>query len=213
MELNWDFALTAGIFTISAYLVYIYSILFGEARPSRSAWWILFVVWAVLFGSSFHLSPGETYQEKWNALGGNWISVAYIAGSLILALLSLWKHQKDSWSVLDWLCVSSAGIAVICYFLLHGNLLWSLFFSILADFFGMLPIMKNAWRNPRNEPWFSWLLEATGSIIAVVAVTNWVLSLEYITYWVIPVYATLVNGITFVFCMKRFLRRTNPALW
>lgn len=198
-----DIGIIAGGLSLIAFGVYIYNIIFGQTRPSRSSWWIISAVWIVLLLSSLSLSPGETWIEKWNTLPANWISLVYIVASLVIAILSIKKGSGEKWEFFDYCCAVLAVISLVFYIGFHAPLL-SLVTALLADFFGILPTVKNAWKYPRNEHFFAWLLEVVASILTLSLVTNWTLTQEGFAKWGSPSYLTIMNGLITLCIMRRF---------
>lgn len=201
--MNIDIQSLAGIISISAFGIYIYNIWRGKTRPSRSSWWIITAVWVVLLLSSISLSPGDTFVEKWNNVASNWISLSYIIGSLIIAISSLWRGSSEKWGMFDWLCLVLATASVVVYFALDKPLL-SLAASVLADFFGILPTVKNAWKFPAQEHMLAWFLEVVASGLVVFAVVNWSVTPAGVADWISPLYLIIMNGIIMLLVARRY---------
>ncbi|MCC7436693.1 hypothetical protein IT402_02350 [Candidatus Nomurabacteria bacterium] len=191
----------AGGVSLIAYGIYIYTIWWGKTKPSRSSWWILSIVWTIVLFSSFSLSIGETEQAKWAAVTSRWLSISYIIGSLGVAVSSIWRGASQRWKRFDYFCASSAGFALFLYFFTN-NPLASLIFGILADFFGLLPTIKNAQKHPEQENLLSWVITVISCILALFAVSKWSFSVEYMSDWSIPVYLTVVDLLIVIFILR-----------
>lgn len=203
-----DFALVSGIISLAAYGLYIYTIWFGDTRPSKSSWWILTVVWSVLLLSSISLSSEGTLVEKFQTLPGGWLSLSYILGSLIIAISTIWRGASEKWGTLDYWCAGSALLALILYFVIHEPF-WALVLSLVADVFGIIPTIKNAYVHPDKEDITAWTLESIASIIGLLAITGWFASYESISQWSPVVYLVIVNVIiTLLICRKFFKQKT-----
>ncbi len=163
-----------------------------NVRPSRSSWWILSVVWTIVLFSSISLAPGATYSAQWSAIAGSWISIAYIVGSLGVAVSTLWRGSDAKWQYSDYLCAIFASIAVILFFVFKDPQS-SLIFGILADFFGLIPTIIHSHRSPQEESFISWCIGTFGSLLGIFAVSHWSLSFESASDWASPIYIFLIN--------------------
>ncbi len=199
------FQVVSGLISGAAFLIYIANIIWGNTRPSRSSWWIIGVVWIIFLFSSLSLAPGISFLEKWNALAGNWILLAYIVGSFAIAILSLWCGSSDRWGMFDYLCAIFAALAVFLFFVTE-NSLWSLIFSTIADFCGILPTIRNAWKFPQHEHFFAWFLESISGILVLFAITRWSFDLVGVSDWASPIYLVIMNTLITTIILLRHPR-------
>jgi hypothetical protein len=193
----------AGFLSLLAHVWYIGTILFGSTRPSKSSWWILGFVWLVVFASSVDLAPGETLDEKLQNCAGGYLTLVYVVGAFVIAVLSVVKGEKDtSWKILDYMCAVGAVMSVVCYLVVAYALpvhymVYTLIISLIADVFGIIPTVKNAWKNPDKEDIWAWGIEWLSSTIAVFAITRWTMYSEGVSDWASPLYLFLGNGSIF----------------
>lgn len=198
-----DIALISGIISLAAYILYIYTIWFGSTRPSRSSWWILTVVWTVLLLSSLSLTPGATLKEQFLALPGGWLTLSYIAGSLVIAISTLWRGSSDKWGIFDYMCALFASLSLVLYFV-SGIPFLALVMAVIADLFGILPTMKNAWLHPDEEDLKAWVLESIASILALFGISTFFFTAESFAAWSPVVYLVIVNVIITLFITRIF---------
>lgn len=196
-------ALISGIISLAAYILYIYTIWFGSTRPSRSSWWILTIVWSVLLLSSLSLTPGATLREQFLALPGGWLTLSYIAGSLVIAISTLWRGSSDKWGIFDYMCAAFAALSLILYFV-SGVPFLALVMAVVADLFGILPTMKNAWLHPDEEDLKAWVLESIASILALFGISAFLFTEESFAAWSPVVYLVIVNVIITLFITRIF---------
>src|SRR3989344_628687 len=187
--------LLAGVLSLVAYGIYIYKIWLGNTRPSRSSWWILTVVWVVVLFSSVSVGT-EGEFGYWTSYVQRGIQVAYIFGSFGVAISTLWRGSPDTWGIWDWLCAIFAGIALILFAVLGSEYHFiSLILAIFADFFGIAPTIRNAYRYPQHEDFIAWMLECIASFIALFAVSIWAFTVKSAGEFFPILYLVIVNVI------------------
>lgn len=188
--LHTIFGITAGVLSLFSYGLYVYTIWFGDTRPSRSSWWMLTLVWSVLFLSSISLDSGAS---DWHTYLDRGLAISYIAGSFIIAVSTLWRGGKEPWRKFDFLCLFFVIVALVLYFIFNAPL-WSLIMGIVADIFAIIPTIENAWKHPKDEDLNAWILVCAASLIGLGA-TNWTFSKESMSILLPTFYLILVDGI------------------
>ena len=208
MKTNLMVVLTyiAGGISFFEYAVYIYDIFERDTRPSRSSWWILSIVWIVFFASSLSLAPGYSFIEKFHNLAGGSLFLTYIAGSIIIAVLSVKYGSRDKINKLDVVCATLTMCSLVLFFI--TTKIYSLIAAIIADFFAILPTIKNAYKYPHQESLRAWILCVIASTIALFAVNKWDTSFESFSDWSNPVYLTVIN---LIILSIMFFRRSYVA--
>ncbi|MES2416146.1 MAG: hypothetical protein V4504_00365 [Patescibacteria group bacterium] len=187
----------AGALSFFAYLVYIFSILKKETRPSRSTWWILTFVGTIIIWSSYILGARENL----------WIQGSYVLGPLIIAILSLKYGEGSGFSKLDKICFAGALVSCLGWIIFNSPLI-AFLGSIIVDFIGLLPTIKKSFYKPEEEDPNAWLIETTASILSMLAVTVW-FTLDQ-KDWIYALYLFLVNfSITFLLWRKRIFNQST----
>lgn len=176
--LTGTFGILAGIFSFSAYLFYIATIIRGETKPNRATWWVWSVVGSVIAIS--YIKSGAT-STAWVPIGG-------AMASIIIAFLSI-KYGVGGTNKFDIYCLSASVIGLLLWWVFSLPLV-ALVINILVDFLGALPTIKKSWLKPKEENKFSWTLTQIGSLLNLLAINQF-------TFGVIiyPVYAFVVNGV------------------
>ena len=168
----------AGIMVALSYIPYIVGILRRKTHPSRASWFI----WAstnFLISGSYYLSGAKDTL---------WISLAFMFGSSVIAIMSIW-FGEGGWELLDRLCLVGAGLGIVLWFILKNPQV-VLFVSIFNIFLGMLPTFKKAHFNPQHESNLAWGMCFIGSIANIIAIDN--ISFSIATY---PIVTFLEVGI------------------
>ncbi len=181
----------AGALSLAGFGLYVWSTLFGRTRPNRATWWVLTLVGVMIASSYFAAGARNTI----------WIPVSYVAGPLIVALLSL-KYGEGEWEALDLYCVIAAVISALVWLVFNAPLA-TLLINIGMDFIALIPTIKKSWARPDGEDRTAWALETAACALNVVAVESWVWGIA-----LYPVYLVLMNGaITLLLYRGRFVAR------
>ena len=171
------FGIAAGGLSFFAFLVYIRSTLRGDTRPNKATWWVLTLV-GLMIASSY-------YSE--GARNTIWVPVSYIAGPLIVALLSI-RYGEGQWEPLDRWCLGVAIVSALIWYLLQRPAV-VLAMNIVMDFVGLVPTFKKSWLRPDGEDRKAWALETLSGVLNVMALEGWSLNLAFY-----PAYLLVVNG-------------------
>ena len=96
--------ITAGIFSLTAYVPYILSIVRKETRPNRASWIIWLAVSAIITLS--YRDAGATYAF--------WAPAGYTLGSTVVTILAI-KYGVGGWTRFDRTCLMGAGIGLVLW--------------------------------------------------------------------------------------------------
>lgn len=164
--------------TLISPLFYARAILKGEARPHRTTCFVLLLITA--------LSTSSLVAEQ-NTVAV-WLAATSTLQSVAIFILSI-KYGMGGWEKLDLLCLLIALIGIVAWQTTQNPLL-GLYFSILADFTGMIPSIVKTYRFPETEIATYFALDSTAGVLSLLAVVS--LTLADISY---PIYIFLVNGL------------------
>lgn len=184
------FGFLSGLISLFSYSLYVYTIWRGNTRPSKSSWWILTVVWTVTFLSSYSIGGSES-GNAWQSIVTKWLPISYIVGSLAIAISTIWRGQREIWTLTDTLCVVFAGISLFLF--LTGGPFVALICSLFADFFGLFPTIKNAWNHPESEDKIAWSITAFATIVGLFAVPVWSFESLSVANWLSTVYLVVAD--------------------
>lgn len=179
----------AGIVSLVAYGIYIFSTIKGETKPSRSTWWILTLVGIVIMWSSYALGSTDNL----------WIQMSYVIGPGIIAVLSLKYGDNFGFEKLDWICLIGAFVSIILWIVFNSPLV-ALLGSIIVDAIGLIPTIKKSYTNPKEEDPTAWSLEMFASILNAIAIGTW---FQEDKSWIYAIYLVLMNGTIFTLLVLR----------
>lgn len=184
-------SIIAGVISGGAYFIYLHGMWRKDTRPSKSSWWMVTVVWVVVFLSSLSLDSSKhdsfAYFERT-------IQIVYILGSLLIAISTIWRGQKEPWEWSDYLCAICVAIALTLYIVFRDPFL-SMILGIAADAFAIIPTIRNAKNNPHSEHKLAWNIELFSCLIAVFGISVLNTTAESMALWVPIIYLVVVNGI------------------
>lgn len=171
----------AGVLTLTGFVPYIWTILFGGTRPNRATWFIWMIL-GVILATSYEASGADVsvWMARVDALGYGFIFA-----------LSLFRGQ-GGWSPVERLCLLSAGVGVLLWGL-TGEPRIALYATLIIDFAGWLPTFLKTLAAPGSEDLSSWVLWTAGAFLNVGAVV--VAGQSDTAIIAYPVYFMVVNGI------------------
>lgn len=176
----------AGLLSLAAYSIYLFAIIRGTTKPSRSTWWILTLVGTAVLASYWLVGARATI----------WIALSYVIGPFLIALLSLKYGEGSGWDKTDKACfLISLGSLILWLGLIFPlgvsqSALIVLLINLLADFVGLVPTIKKSYQRPEFENAPAWFLESVASLLTILAVRQWAFAI-----WIYPVYLASVNGL------------------
>jgi len=172
------FIVASSICALISPLIYAKSILNGVSKPHRTTRFVLLLITTLSTAALF--AQGDTVAV--------WLAGISTLQAIVIFGLSI-KYGMGGWAKLDIACLAIALIGIVAWQVTSEPIL-GLYFSILADFTGMVPAILKTYRLPHTEnAWFFGLDVAAGifTILAVTAFTP-----QAIAY---PLYITLINSV------------------
>jgi hypothetical protein len=180
----------AGVTALIDFIAYDVSILRGKTRPNRATWFILTVVGILITASYYSVGARDTL----------WMPIGYTVGPFIAFLLSI-KYGEGGWTTFDKVCLFTAMISVIFWYL-SGSALIALLINIFIDFLGMLPTIKKSYLDPNSEELHPWVITFIAGILNLLAISTF--NFDIIIY---PIYMFLVNGVVVFFLFRYYLKK------
>lgn len=172
------FVIISSILALISPLVYSAAILKGNAKPHRTTRLVLLIITTI---STFALfAAGDRVAV--------WLAGVSMLQSILIFVLSI-KHGMGGWSKLDILCLLIALIGIVLWRTTNNPIL-ALYFSIIADFTGVIPSIIKTYRFPKTEVWSFFLLDVFAAIFSLLALQNWTLQ-DY----AFPLYIFLINSV------------------
>lgn len=188
--------LIAGIISFSAYFIYIVHIFQGKTKPSRSTWWILALIGTLVFTSSYSLEAKE----------GMWIQLANILGPLIIGFLSLFKKYGYGSKLLaiDKICLVGA-VLCLTFWVVFNSPLIAFIGSILVDFLALIPTIKKAYIDPKEEDALAWNIEVVAAIINTLGISVWFSTVG--KDWIYALYFLIINSTIALLLLRPYFRK------
>lgn len=170
------FIFLSSLLVLISPIVYARAILHGDAKPHRTTRLVLLVI-AVLSTASLFAN---------NDTVAVWLAGVTTVQAVIVFVLSI-KYGMGGWAKLDLLCLAIA-LAGIVAWRMTDNPLLGLYFSILADFTGVIPTIIKTYRLPKTEIATFFILDSCAAIFTLLALrTHGINDVAY------PLYILAVN--------------------
>lgn len=169
------FGIAAPIVSLVAFVPYLRSILKGKTKPSSASWWTWTVLTLVVVISSW--ASGASWQVL---LLPAWLCISQFA----VSILSI-KFGDNKWDFKNKICVGGAIFGILLW-VLTGNPLLALGFSILSDLFASMPNFRHVFLNPEQEDRVAWTIGWLSAVCEILAVKNWTFAeAGWATYFVL----------------------------
>jgi hypothetical protein len=170
--------LAAGACGIAAYPPYIRDIISGSTQPARATWLIWSILSVIALGSQ--LSAGA----HWSIV----MTIAKTFGAITVAVLAL-RYGSGGLSRGDVVALAAA-LGGLGLWLFMSQPLLALLLVIAVDAIGSWMTLRKALQQPDSETPATWLLNGASSLLGLLAVGSWRLTLM-----IYPAYLLLANGI------------------
>lgn len=168
----------AAVLALTAPIVYIRAILKGEAQPHRTTRLVLMII-TVITATALY------FQGDRVAL---WLAVASALQASVIFGMSV-KYGVGGRDALDVACLIIAVVGVVLWRITDQPLL-ALYFAIMADFVGGVPMFIKTWKRPDSEVWSYYAFDVVGATLIILATAA--KTFENLLY---PVYILLVNAL------------------
>ncbi len=157
-------------------LIYGRSILKGDTKPHRTTRFVLLLITT--------LSTASLIAQH------NTVAV-WLAGAATLQAIGIFylsiKRGMGGWSKSDILCLVIALFGIVIWQTTNNPIL-GLYFSILADFTGMIPAIIKTYKLPHTENVWFFILDTIAGFCTLLAVNSF--TTEQIAY---PIYIIFIN--------------------
>lgn len=128
-----------------SYAFYFYGVFFGKTKPHGFTWFVWGVMNIMVFFAQTAKGGGA----------GAWISAANGSFCLLVAVVSLWRGEKNI-TKSDWLCLAGAFAGIIGWLITNNPLVATVLASV-TDTLAIIPTFRKAYHKPYEEniPGFS----------------------------------------------------------
>ena len=198
--------IVAGVVSLVAFILYAISLKYESesSRPSKSTWWILTVVGVMILVSYWESGARSTI----------WIPITYVIGPLVIGILSIRfgetkeeRKARSMWQTPDPYCVIGAIFGVTIWWLTESAVL-ALVVFVGTDLAGIFPTIWKSFLRPWTEQPLPWAFSVVASMINLLAVEQWSLSVEV---WLYPWYMLFGNALILAPLLWHKYRKPLPT--
>jgi hypothetical protein len=157
------FIYLAALINAVASIVYTYATLRGETQPNRVSWFM----WAVapLIATAAQMSAGVGLPSL----------IVFVAGfGPLIVFVASFINKKSYWrtTVFDYMCGILALCALLFWYLTKDPDV-AIVFSILSDFFALIPTARKAYFHPESENGPTYILALLSVVIGVLSIQQY----------------------------------------
>lgn len=172
------FGILAGIVSFSAYFFYMYAIIKGYTKPSRSTWFI----WAFV-----GIITAFSYKAS-GAVDTLWVAISEATAPTIIALLAI-KYGVGGLEKIDKIAFLGSTLSLILWWI-FGSPLIALITNLAIDLFAAIPTIVKSWKKPEEEDRLAWSITQSGNLLNLFAIDQF--NFGVILY---PIYTFTIDGI------------------
>lgn len=191
MNLPASLGLLSGIFLISGYIPYIYSVLRKKTTPNRASWFIWCLSTAIILFGVHSTGTNEAI----------WVPIADALGCLIIFLLSI-KMGVGGWAKTDKISLIICLISLLILFF-TGSALIALIMNLCIYVSGYIPTIKKVINEPNSEDKSAWTLFFIGVILNLVTVS--VGTDTGFAVWLYPIVLVFTVGTLYFLIIRRLV--------
>lgn len=171
---------------LASYTVGVVEVLRGKYRPSVFSR----IVWLLLAINGFAGTVGSQASSASIFLAG-----ILLVGCLVMALLSVWKGNRE-FGKLEWVCLVLLGISAYIW-IFYDEPFVNLLISLFGDLIGGIPTFRNVWKNPKSESSLFWFFFFAASVLSLIpsGTAPW-------TDKIFPLYFTFFDGTFFLLSLR-----------
>lgn len=152
----------AGAIALAAFIPFVIAILKGKAKPSIITWTTWTVVNVLLIKSYYDSGAHNTL----------WIPIAFLAGDVIICLLSF-KFGEKIITTFDKVIIALTVLNILGILIFSYNKELVLTLSVATLFIGGLPTIKKSWLRPQNENKLVWSMFGLAAIFNLCSIEDW----------------------------------------
>lgn len=188
MQYDYEkFVILGALFNIVGSATYAFNTIKGKTKPNRVTWFL----WALapLIAFAAQVNTGVTYVALMTFMVG--------FGPLII-FVSSFINRKAYWKItkLDIICGAVSLLALILW-LITGQGVLAIIFSILADFIAGVPTLVKAFNEPETEHHSVFRNGAISAAITLLVIKDWTFSNYAFAVYILLVCLTLYTLIRF----------------
>jgi hypothetical protein len=153
-----DLVFIAGIITLISPLPYIHDSLQGKTHPNLVTW------------STWTLINGIYAATAWST-GARQTAIFMSAATLatFAILLSGIKYGLKRYTRFDVYCQAAALLGLVLWQVTNSPAI-AVVFNLAADFAGLLPTIRHAWKAPQAETWQTFVIAMVASALTLLSI-------------------------------------------
>jgi hypothetical protein len=177
--------LFAGFLALISYLPYTKDIIAKKVKPERATW----LIWSLLAAIAFfsQLSKGAT-QSLW------FTGLDSIGAFIILGLA--FKFGIGGLRKRDTIALILAALGLVLWYF-SNNAIYALAITMAVDFIGASLTVWKTYVDPDSETYLMWLMVSIASILAIISVGKWNISLMIYPFYILLANLAVVFAIFF----------------
>lgn len=189
---KFSLGIIAGILSLLAYSIYIYTSYKGTTKPNVFTWAVL-TINGLLILITYGLG---------GAFNTIWVALSYVVGPLAIVCLAF-RNGERKWGKTETISVIGIVISLIVWIATQSPFL-GLALNILVDFFALLPTLeKTVWR-PWTEDRIAWSVTLVSCLFNIFAIEKW--TIEIALY---PLYLLLVDGFIAIYLIWHYSTKSS----
>lgn len=185
--INQHFVIVGALFNLVGSATYAFNTIKGKTKPNRVTWFL----WALapLIAFAAQLNEGVTWAALMTFMVG--------FGPLII-FISSFVNRKAYWKItkLDIVCGGVSLLALVLW-LITGQGVLAIIFSILADFIAGVPTLVKAFNEPETEHHSVFRNGAISATITLLTITEWTFANYAFAVYILLICLTLYTLIRF----------------
>ena len=178
---------TSTLITVVSYVVFIRSILAGQAKPHRTTRFLVMLVNIIQTASL--IFTGNTVAV--------WLAGTFAFSNIIIFVLSI-KYGLGGWAKLDIVCLVIALLSIVIWKITYNPGI-ALLFAIAADVTGFIPTIIKSYKRPETEVWLFFGIDAVAATFNLLATKEWT-----ITSIAFPLYIIALDVLLVLLILKPF---------
>lgn len=160
--LRYIAGLMAAGLTCAGGFIYVRAVL---RRTSRTRWssWMIWMVTSVMSLATYY---GSGARES------VWVPAAYVVVCTAIFVAAVWRRSPGGLTTMEFVCLGGAAFAGVVWWA-SGSAVLGQVASVSIEMVAYIPI----WMAARHESKLAWSLETTGSVINLLAISQFTLGL------------------------------------
>lgn len=160
MDYHQNLAIIGVSINFISYIVYFYGVFFGKTKPHGFSW----LVWGIMNITVFFA------QTVKGGGAGAWISASNGIFCLAVAILSIWRGEKNI-TKSDWLCLGGAMSAIVVW-AVTSNPLFAAVLASITDMCAIIPTIRKAYHKPFEENALGFSIDMSSFVIELFALQS-----------------------------------------